>query len=65
MVCCDWCNIWYHEGCVPVPPEVRNDKTNVVPWQCPGCETGTHNISSVYILKMHCDTCGYIHSQLL
>ena len=53
MVCCDRCNIWYHEGCVPVPPEVRNDKENKVPWQCPGCETGTH---IKHALSMHCNT---------
>ena len=40
MVCCDQCNIWYHEECVPVPPEVRHDKKDEVPWQCPVCETG-------------------------
>ena len=42
MVCCDKCNIWYHEGCVPVPTEVRNDERNEFPWQCPQCEEGTN-----------------------
>ena len=42
MVCCDNCNVWYHGGCVPVPTEVRNDKWNKVPWQCPQCEKGTY-----------------------
>ena len=50
MVCCDKCNVWYHEGCVPVPTEVRNDKLNKVPWQCPQCEEGTCTI--VFII--HC-----------
>ena len=40
MVCCDQCNIWYHEECVPVPPDVRHDEEDEVPWKCPGCETG-------------------------
>ncbi len=40
MVCCDKCNGWYHEGCVPIPTEVRSNKSNEVPWQCPQCEKG-------------------------
>ena len=47
MVCCDKCN---HEGCVPVPTEVCNDKWNKVPWQCPQCEEGTCTIVSI----IHC-----------
>lgn len=42
MVCCDLCNTWYHEECVPVPHEVRYDKKDEVPWQCPGCKTGIY-----------------------
>ena len=69
MVCCDKCNIWYHEGCISVPTEVRNDKLNKVPWQCPQCQEGTctyslcpllslrlYNVASQYLralMKMH------------
>ena len=42
MVCCDRCMVWYHEECVPVPTEVRNDTRNELHWQCPQCEEGTH-----------------------
>ena len=38
MVCCDSCNTWYHEGCVPIPEEVILDDDNKFPWQCPHCE---------------------------
>ena len=62
-----WCRSSFQEigaisgttRCVPVPPEVHNDKENKVPWQCPGCETGTHIKRA---LSMHCNTrcaCGY------
>ena len=47
MVCCDKCNIWYHEGCISVPTEVCNDKLNKVPWQCPQCQEGTCTYSFV------------------
>ena len=57
MVCCDGCNIWYHEECVVVPPDVRNDKNDEVPWQCPGCETGTlcilHLMYIVHVRYIH------------
>lgn len=45
MVCCDCCNVWYHEECVPVPTDVRNDTRNNIPWHCPKCKEGTCTIS--------------------
>ncbi len=48
MVCCDGCNVWYHEGCVPIPTEVRNNESDEVPWQCPQCEKGNVIITRTY-----------------
>lgn len=66
MVCCHQCNIWYHEECVPVLPEVRNDKNDEVPWQCPGCETGILQVCSVH-LHVHFIyiTSPYAHAQYI
>ena len=40
MVCCDRCDEWYHEGCVTIPQEVREDENNEVPWRCHICQNG-------------------------
>lgn len=49
MVCCDKCNVWYHEGCVPVPSEVRNDECNEVPWLCPQCKEGIYILCTILL----------------
>ena len=36
MARCDTCLEWFHESCVPVPPEVF--KKNSVHWNCPHCK---------------------------
>ena len=50
MVCCDECDVWYHEGCVPVPSEVRNDEFNEVPWLCPQCKEGMYMYNYTLLL---------------
>ncbi len=36
MVCCDVCDVWYHEGCVPVPDTVFLDDS--AEWVCCQCK---------------------------
>ena len=40
MVCCDSCSEWYHDKCVTVPQEIRENENNNVVWQCPRCQPG-------------------------
>ncbi|XP_064406374.1 uncharacterized protein LOC135351311 isoform X3 [Halichondria panicea] len=40
MASCDTCNMWYHEGCVPIPDDVLLDEDDSILWiccQCSGC----------------------------
>lgn len=40
MACCDLCNEWYHEGCMPIPEDVFADTDNSVAseWLCCQCK---------------------------
>ena len=37
MVCCDLCETWYHEGCVPMSEEVFTDDEDPLSWMCCQC----------------------------
>ena len=37
MVCCDLCETWYHEGCVPMSEEVFTDDEDLLSWMCCQC----------------------------
>lgn len=52
MVCCDSCSEWYHEDCVTVPHEIRENENNEEFWQCPRCQAGIKCLDCVY-------TCTY------
>ena len=34
MLCCDFCDMWYHLTCVGLPPDLKLDK---VKYKCIGC----------------------------
>ncbi len=38
MASCDTCNMWYHEGCVPIPDDVLLDEDDSIPWICCQCK---------------------------
>lgn len=56
MVCCDLCQEWFHEGCVPVSQEILENESNEVPWLCPRCSNGIYSVKislQVYICMLH------------
>lgn len=34
MLCCDFCDMWYHTTCVGLPPDLKLEK---VKYKCIGC----------------------------
>ena len=40
MICCDSYDEWYHEGCVTIPQEIREDENSGVLWWCHLCQNG-------------------------
>ena len=44
MVCCDNCSEWYHDNCITVPREIRENEENEIFWQCPRCQAGTKSL---------------------
>ena len=53
MVCCDNCSEWYHDDCVTVPQEIRENEDNEIFWQCPRCQAGTKSWSVVTYMIVH------------
>jgi len=69
MVCCDGCQTWYHEGCVPIPEDVRNDTEDEFFWQCPQCEgTSTIFITCtvyMYLFTYVCVNCMFLGTRIM
>ena len=69
MVCCDGCQTWYHEGCVPVPEDVQNDTEDEFFWQCPQCEgTSTIFITCtvyMYLFTYVCVNCMFLGTRIM
>ena len=38
MACCDTCDMWYHQGCIPIPDDVLSDKDDSIMWSCCQCK---------------------------
>ena len=49
MACCDACGMWYHQGCIPIPTEVFDNKDTI--WICDSCK----------LVYTTCCTIVYIH----
>lgn len=55
MACCDKCDMWYHEGCVPIPDNVLLDEHDLVPWICCQCKflTIVFSLSVILMISYH------------